>query len=262
MDVHNLNATGTDVSAGFSLLTTAALGFSDALRLKVMGDVGIESVAIGLSHDRFRGEWRSDRWVYSRKCGVKTSARGVSRLPVPELLADATVHLVLELDREIDHEHLGCDTLCGMTRLGGGSINMDLQAVVTDRAGMDDTLAAWGSQVQLLADRGDRLAEGDPLDRLLDAMAIVHDAESGHWHRLHPGLVPIAAGYQGVEPPRPRGGLRSPEEGMRHMYAISLTGLAEFLPAIAASREPIWWQWEWQKASYSAVVTARKNINS
>ncbi|WP_455233322.1 hypothetical protein [Geopseudomonas aromaticivorans] len=43
---------------------------------------------------------------------------------------------------------------------------------------------------------------------------------------------------------------------MRHMYAISLNGLAEFLPASAASREPIWWRWCWEKSSFSAVVTA------
>jgi len=259
VDVSDLNATGTDVAAGFSLLTTAALGFSDALRLKALGDVKIEAVAIGVSSAQFRGEWRGDRWVYSQKCGVKTTARGVSRMPVPELNADAVIHLVLRLDRDVSSEAVDANQVLGMTRLGGGRINSNLPWAVVDDKGLSDTLAAWRRQVVFLADRSDWLSEGEPLDRLLDAMAIKEDPVTGRWHRAHPGLLPVAAGYQGLEPPRPRSGLRGAEAGVRHIYAVSMTTLAEFVPASAAAEDAVWWGWEWRRASFSAALTGRKH---
>lgn len=72
-------------------------------------------------------------------------------------------------------------------------------------------------------------AEGqDALDGLFDTMRVVQD-EHGQWKRKQAGwLVPLAVGYQAIEAPQPRQGVR---KNARHIYAEPLTGLGELVYA-------------------------------
>jgi hypothetical protein len=253
--VKSLNATGNDICAGFAGLTTASMGFTDALRREALGDAQIAGVSIGVSGGWFRGEWLNGQWVYEVNTGIKASGRGAVRGVIPELKADATIHLVIKLDREVNPDSLARANR--VHRFGGGSFTQPARWAVTDECGVSETLSNWGEQVQILADRGDLLGEGDPLDRLLDLLARRKDPASGRWAKENPRLVPVVAGYQGVEPPRRRSGLRESERELRHLYAVSITGLAEFLPANEAEAASIYWHWKWLGRSYSAVLSAR-----
>lgn len=250
-DAPKMNATGTDISAGFSLITTSALGFSDALRRQHPEIGGVESVAVGLSGAEFQGEFRDGEWIYIVDSGIKNFHGKPVRFVIPELKASARMHLVLRLKGELLQEHFSADSISrGMRFCGSDIFNLDV--TVADEQVLVEIFQAWGGAVHMLADRAELLpAAGDKLDALLDLLAIKKG--DGDTVTRNSEFVPIAIGYQGIEPPRPRYGVRG-EKGQKHMFAMGITGLGEFVAADAARHDSIFWRWEYDRLRYSAVV--------
>ena len=135
-------------------------------------------------------------------------------------------------------------------RFAGGGIFEPL-AFCADNAAQ--VLDAWGGKVWMVADRQAEIeAMPDKLDAALDKLGVVQVGED--WKATNPRYILIQTGYQGVEPPRPRKGLR--DASSRHIYAAGLLGLAQWVSADAAGNEPVFWKSTWNNLSYTAVAVA------
>ena len=120
-----------------------------------------------------------------------------------------------------------------------------------------------------LVDRADLLeeeaeAEGDALDRLLDAVALEHritsDSSGGRsieYRRNQPGwLVPYPAGFKAIEEPKERAGAVN---GHPHAYAEPLLGIGEYVPTnrLAAGSDSHLWAAFWRPEVRNGIYAAR-----
>ena len=85
----------------------------------------------------------------------------------------------------------------------------------------------------LLIDRKDLLEDRDeltdPLDAILDAVAMIKD-EDGEWHRKQKGnIVPIHIGFQSIEEASFRNISRRQNERLKHALVESMTSLGQFV---------------------------------
>lgn len=263
-DAQSFNATGSSISGGVATIP-AAIGFAEALRRKLDDrDVKIETEAVGFgfSNVNFHGEWRDNGWHYSmRKGSRKTIAGKMVAYAVPELTANARVHVVVKLAEAVNPEILTTvsSVVYGLRFAGGGIFNADV-TIADDLAAV---MAAWGENVWMVADRqheidgaDDKLdAALDKLDAALDKLAIVK-YENGRWYPREKGYALAQVGYQGIEPPRPRKGLR--DMNCRHIYASGLLSLIRWVPANQAAGDAVFWKSGWNRETYSARATAEK----
>ena len=171
---------------------------------------------------------------------------------VAEMTSNARVHLVIELKDSILPDFLPAvqKSLSSM-RFAGGSI---FNPQVTLAAEAKSVMQAWGSSVYFIADRqADIALEKDKLNSALDRLCMIKN-EQEQWKLSAPMYCLAATGYQGVEPPRPRNGVRDPS--CRHIFAASIVTLAQWVPATAAAADQVFWKAGWNRVTYAAQAEA------
>jgi CRISPR type I-F-associated protein Csy2 len=154
--------------------------------------------------------------------------------------------------------------------LAGGAVHAAsaVEVFATGRAGGDSLLARLaGLGGAALIDRADLLnpdaaaGSSDPLDRLLDALAIVNeasDADGGStaYRRQSGWLVPYPAGFKAIESPKQR---RNAVGGYPHAYGEPLLGLGEYLsvPRLVANQGERLLEAFWRYAPADGVHAVR-----
>lgn len=241
-DAQGMNATGASICAGLANATSAT-GFLEALR-RNFSTSGVElkpeSIAFGYSNVNFDGHFENGKWSYYQKKSVRKTNTKVVPHPVSELTASARVHCIVKLDTAQSPQILSALDFSTL-RFASGTI-WEPKATLTDD--LSEVLQAWGDQVHFLADRqADIEQSADKLDAVLDL--VLDDTPKRNY-------CFSVIGYQGIEPPRPRTGLRDQE--CRHIFATSILSLAEWLPASAAAGQPIFWRATWLRTTFTCLA--------
>jgi hypothetical protein len=170
-------------------------------------------------------------WQYSAPLGT---------YPGDEAQASATVHIILKLKEEIAPHFLD-DLRKKLATLNyGKSALTRLQIALT--ANLDAVLSQWGKDVWFLENKQEEIA-GAP-NRLTAALdKIASDSR----------YALANTGYQAIEPPRPRTGLRDPN--CKHVFATTIASLVKWTPANEVTEQnTIFWQSAWDKTTYSAII--------
>ena len=255
-DTVGTNVTGGGIAGGLANVTTA-LGFADALRrllLNVGVDISPQSIAFGFSRVKFHGEYQKGKWTYSMKKGYREAAQGkVFPQPVAELTANARVHIVLQLEKIADPEILNhLSDILARLRFGGGPIFNSISTLQADPEVIFDD---WGKRVWFVADRQYEIEdEPDRLDAVLDCLKI--NKKGNSWEKENPTYGLASTGYQGIEPPRPRDGLR--DSSCRHIYAASTAGLMEWVRAEECASDAVFWSAKWDRVNYTCAAVAKR----
>lgn len=158
---------------------------------------------------------------------------------VAELTATARLHIVIRLSAPLSVADLGLVAPAVVSlRFAGGAIFNPVATVASD---LDEILDDWGSQVWLVANRQQDIENAaDRLDAALDRLQT---------NNPRYGLASI--GFQGIEPPRPRNGLR--DSSYRHIYAGGIVGLMEWVPAAGSGDDCIFWSASWDRATFACL---------
>lgn len=255
VDVQSMNATGASISAGLANLPQA-LGFMEALRRQLAMALGeataFNAVALGFSKVDFHGHENegSGEFSYFVKRASRVSSKKEAKLQrVAEQTANAKVHLVLELSEEKEPDFLRfVATALDSLRYGGGTIWNPEYSLA---ANPENFFAAWGDSVYFLADAAKELSEEeDRLDQALDFIDLSNSFPSAASYCL------AVCGYQGIEPPRPRAGLR--DQLCRHIFAASILSLCRWVPASESTAESVFWKSFWDNETYSAYAKVAK----
>lgn len=227
-----LNITGGGIVSGLGSLTSP-FGFSEMIQKRIP-EVEIEKLAIGYSNVLFSGEQNKENpydWKYFAPKGA---------YPGEESQASATVHIILKLKEEIAPHFLDelRDKLATLNY--GKSALTRLQIALT--ANLDAVLRQWGKDVWFLENKQEEIA-GAP-NRLTAALdKIASDSR----------YALANTGYQAIEPPRPRSGLRDPN--CKHVFATTIASLVRWTPANDVTEQnTIFWQSAWDKTTYSANI--------
>ena len=250
-DVVDMNATGGSIMAGVSNIT-AAMGFKDLLRRQLQKsghDIGMKGIAVGFSSVNFHGKQENGSWVCYSKKGSRV-VKDETRIQIAsEMTANARVHLVIQLDDSHAPDFLDAvrKTLPSM-RFAGGTIWQQQATLSNDAATI---FKSWGNEVWFVADRQDEIeAENGRLDAALDRLYVTRN-QLGEWKAAAPLYTLATTGYQAIEPPRPRAGLRDPN--CRHVFASNIVSLAQWVAASVAAVDQVFWTGTWNRATYSAL---------
>ena len=226
------NITGGGIVSGLCTLTSP-FGFVEMIQKK-LPELDVEKVAVGFSNVVFAGEQSNTNpkeWKYSAGKGV---------YPGDEAQASATLHLILKLKNEIAPHFLAELKEALTTMHYGKSPLVHSQIALT--ASLDPFFAQWGDSVWFIENKQEEIANApNRLNAALDKIA------SDSRYAL------ANTGYQAIEPPRPRIGLRNPE--CKHVFATNIASLVRWLPANEVSVDnKIFWQSTWDKNTYSAII--------
>lgn len=251
VDVQSMNSTGASISAGLANLPQA-LGFQEALRRQLamaMGEAArFNAVALGFSNVDFHGQKNEDSGTWSyfvRRASRVTSKKEAKLERVAELTSNAKVHLVLELSEEKEPDFLNLvATALNSLRYGGGTIwNPEYSLAANPESFFD----AWGDGANFLVDASKEISPvDDRLDQVLDFLDLSNSFPSAARYCL------AVCGYQGIEPPRPRAGLR--DQLCRHIFAASILSLCRWAPARKCPEERVFWKSFWDNETYSAYA--------
>lgn len=249
-DVVQMNATGGSIMAGVSNIT-AAMGFKDALRRQLQKaghDIGLKGIAVGFSNVDFHGRQENGTWVGYAKRGSRVVNDETRMQIVSEMTANARVHLVIQLDGSHAPDFL--DTvrkILPSMRFAAGTI-WQHQVTLGDAATI---FKSRGNEVWFIADRQDEIeAEKDRLDAALDRLYVTRN-QLDEWKAAAPLYTLATTGYQAIEPPRPRNGLRDPN--CRHVFASNIVSLAQWVSSSVAAVDQVFWTGTWNRSTYSAL---------
>lgn len=249
-EVPDMNAEGAGVTAG-PVSLTAVLGFVDALRRKIPG-LDPVAVAAGFSHYDFHGERNENgSWSFFGKRGTRPAlnGKGVVAYPVPEMSASAKVHIALRFSEAVPGDFADeVQSALPACRFAGSSIFAERATVVADAAA---ALAVLDS-VPLIADAQHEIdGAAERLDAALGYLARIESETSLHREQRKPGYFLAATGFQCIEPPQPRNGLKG---DALHAYAAPILKLAQWVHAKNATSqaERVWWRNRWDADTYSA----------
>jgi CRISPR-associated protein Csy2 len=274
LDLQDLNAEGNGFTIGASMLITSACGFAEAFRRRVPDLISdVSGIAVAVSRFHLHGERQGLRYDLTQTRnpnamhGLAKSKDKILNPPIqPEAKADATLSLILQIEPTGLYRPIidALEQWLPTARFAGGTLHGHdpLTLPLDNEARLLDTIRRWGTRAWFLVDRADilldRPADMDTLDALLDALAQTQDGEQT-WRRAQAGwVVPLAVGYQGIETPTQRPGRR--DDAASHLYASSITGLAEFVSAARCAREseryPVFWRQHWFENSATSLVSA------
>ena len=139
-------------------------------------------------------------------------------------------------------------------RFSGGSIFGAQASISSD---LEEFMDDWGDRVWFVADRQSEIeSASDKLDAALDCLVIT-EQKGGGWLPAKPDYALAAIGYQAIEPPRPRNGLRDPD--CRHVYAAGTVGLMQWVRASECASDAIFWSESWNRVTYSCLAKSQKN---
>ena len=260
LKLEQVNAEGNLHVAGLPAIT-AFTGFAHWLQLhwldkltkaKDLEPMKINGVAIiGHYLQMYEGQAKCPAALQG---SAPTSAEKMNPPIVQELKADMGVTLVLRLYRDeeddqsdvanaIDEDSLKkLNALLGQVPIAAGrSVSHLMPRYLPSSDGLAKALGELNggwllcNRKELLDPQGDDDTR-DPLDRLLDLLAL-HKDESGRFFRSQPGwLIPVSIGYRLLETPKQRPGVR---HGLIHAYAEPVTSVAQwcYLPSFTFQRD-------------------------